>query len=250
MTLRRRLGAILIVIGVGIAILPLLEQAFGAYSQWQLERQWDEAVRHAQNRLPEPTPAAALVQPIVRFFSLRTALAAPAHRGIASPKPALRRGDNRALRSRASTHKSTTSRARLPRQSRHIYAPMGLVRLEIPRLDLHAFVVDGTSGFQLARGPAHFPGTALPGQPGNCAIAGHRNVYGSWFRDLNRLRPGDLIILRTPRQAFTYRVTRSRIVLSNDMSILRPTAAPTVTLVTCMIPHARNRLVVFGQEVS
>jgi len=286
MILRRRLGALLIVIGVGIAILPLLERAYGAYSQWQLERQWDAAVRQAQSRLPPssappgsvarawaaaPGPSGALrassavtsrtetfgavtstepaswVRPLARFFSIRVAEAASPSSPVS---PASRKRANRPHSPRASIHKSTTSHARTPHQIRHDDRPLGLVRLEIPRLKLRAFVVDGTSGIQLARGPAHFPGTALPGQAGNCAIAGHRNVYGSWFRDLNLLRPGDLIILRTPRQAFTYRVTHSRIVAANDTSILRPTSSATVTLVTCMVPHAKNRLIVFGKEIS
>ena len=113
---------------------------------------------------------------------------------------------------------------------------------------MRAIVVEGTSNAQLAQGPAHFTGSALPGEPGNCAIAAHRNVYGSWFRHLNRLRPGDAIVLRTPKEAYTYRVKQSKIVLSNETSVLRPTKTATVTLVTCTVPYARHRLIVVAQR--
>jgi LPXTG-site transpeptidase (sortase) family protein len=238
MKLRRRLGALIIIIGLGVAILPLLQQAYGAYSQWQLEREWERAVKESQQSLLTHTSAWGPAEVIARFFSVRSAQAAPAH-------PAVKKS-SAVLHKKISRNQSTTLQSRRLQQPRN--RPMGLVRLEIPKLNMHAIVVDGINNRQLARGPAHFVGTALPGETGNCAIAGHRNVYGSWFRDLNRLRPGDPIILRTPKQSFTYRVTQSRIVLSNDLTILRPTKGSTVTLVTCMIPHAKHRLIVFGQR--
>jgi LPXTG-site transpeptidase (sortase) family protein len=237
MKLRRRLGAFVIIIGLGVAILPLLEKAYGAYSQWQLEREWENAVRESQQSQLSQTSVWGPAEVVARFFSVRSAQAAPM-KPVAKKKPAVHK--------RVSRIKSTTLTSRRLQQPRN--RPMGLVRLEIPKLNMHAIVVDGTDNRQLARGPAHFRGTALPGESGNCAIAAHRNVYGSWFRDLNRLREGDPIILRTPKQAFTYRVTQARIVLSNDTSILKPTKGSTVTLVTCMIPHAKHRLVVFGQR--
>ena len=144
---------------------------------------------------------------------------------------------------------SSTSRRKAAQRSRHKYRRMGLVRMTIPKLNVRAIVVEGTSNAQLARGPAHFVGTAHPGQAGNCAIAGHRNMYGSWFKNLNLLRPGDQILLQTPKGTHTYRVTHSKIVLSKDNSVLRPTKKPTLTLVTCMIPYAKHRLIVFGEKV-
>jgi LPXTG-site transpeptidase (sortase) family protein len=242
MKLRRRLGALVIIIGLGVAILPLLQEAYGAYSQWQLEREWEKAVRESQQSQISQTSAWGSAEVVARFFSVRSAQAAPA-----KPKAKKAKAQkNRAVHKRVSRKQSTTLTSRRLQQRRN--RPMGLVRLEIPKLNMHAIVVDGTNNHQLARGPAHFRGTALPGESGNCAIAAHRNVYGSWFRNLNRLRAGDSIILRTPKQAFTYRVTKARIVLSNDMSVLKPTKGSTVTLVTCMIPHAKHRLVVFGQR--
>lgn len=236
MKLQKRLGALLILIGIGFAVLPLVQQVYGVYSQWQLEREWNAAIRQSQSRLPEERRRADFFTSLGHVFSIRSAHAEPAT------------GSGSSRLKKASRY-STTSRRAAVQRKRHV-PKMGPVRLEIPRLNVRAFVVEGTTNRQLMRGPAHFRGTALPGQPGNCAIAGHRNVYGKWFKDLNRLRAGDQIILRTPKQAHTYRVTKSRIVRSNDFSVLRRTKTPTLTLVTCMIPHAKHRLIIFGEKVG
>ncbi len=236
-TVRRRLSAALIIIGVSIGIFPFLQQAWGSYNQWQLDREWNAAVDHAGKtgtvpreqfgRAPERWLAV-----VSGFFAMRVAEAAPAHPPDLKP------------------HRQSISKDPLLQHNRRVAArPMGLTRIEIPRIGLRAYVVDGTSDWQLAKGPAHFIGTALPGEPGNCAIAAHRNVYGSWFKDLNLLRAGDTILLQTPKSSYTYKVTLSKIVDSDNTAVLNPTRGATLTLVTCMIPYARHRLIVWGKKV-
>ena len=67
----------------------------------------------------------------------------------------------------------------------------GLIgRIEIPRLLLSAVVVEGIDGSTLRRAVGHIPGTALPGQPGNVGIAGHRDTF---FRPLKDLKIKDEI---------------------------------------------------------
>jgi sortase A len=80
--------------------------------------------------------------------------------------------------------------------------------LHIPRLgsDYRRVVLEGTAEAQLAQGPGHYPGTAMPGRPGNVAIAGHRVGKGSPFLDLDALRPGDPIVLETRDAWFVYRM--------------------------------------------
>ncbi|SDY23782.1 sortase A [Modestobacter sp. DSM 44400] len=80
--------------------------------------------------------------------------------------------------------------------------------LHIPRLgaDWSRVVVEGTGGEQLAQGPGHYAGTAMPGEQGNVALAGHRVGRGSPFLDLDRMRPGDPIVVETADFWFVYRV--------------------------------------------
>ena len=144
--------------------------------------------------------------------------------------------------------------------------------LYIPRLgsDYRRVVLEGTTEAQLAQGPGHYPGTAMPGQPGNVAIAGHRVGKGSPFLDLDLLRPGDPIVLETRDAWFVYRVLGDpdtgtfvgdpsgipgrQVVSPGDVEVIAPTpngtsdAAPSgayLTLTTCHPRFsARQRLVV------
>src|SRR5262245_23624916 len=69
--------------------------------------------------------------------------------------------------------------------------PIG--RIEIPRISLDAYVVEGVGDDDLHSGPGHYPGTPMPGQEGNAAIAGHRTTYGAPFGSIDELAPGDKI---------------------------------------------------------
>lgn len=118
-------------------------------------------------------------------------------------------------------------------------------RIVIPQIGLDAVVVEGFGNESLRRGPGHLPSSAPPGKAGNCCIAAHLNLYGSWFRKLNQLSRGDAIILRTSDSEYTYRVFDSFTVRPDDVSVLDQTQEPTLTLLTCV--HAgksMNRLVV------
>ncbi|TFV85769.1 class E sortase [Blastococcus sp. CT_GayMR16] len=80
--------------------------------------------------------------------------------------------------------------------------------LHIPRLgtDWSRVVVEGAAQDQLAQGPGHYIGTAMPGEQGNLALAGHRVGRGSPFLDLDQMRPGDPIVVETADAWFVYRV--------------------------------------------
>jgi sortase A len=111
-------------------------------------------------------------------------------------------------------------------------APLGF--LSIPKLGLNdSAVVEGTGESQLQEGPGHYPGTALPGQAGNVAIAGHRTTYGAPFYDLDQLQAGDPITLQVPQGIFTYVVMKSVVVDPSDTAVIDPEALPILTLTTC-----------------
>ena len=121
--------------------------------------------------------------------------------------------------------------------------------IEIPSIRLMAHMVEGISQRAISQGPGHFPGMANPGEPGNCGIAAHSNVPGcAYFRNLHRLRPGARIFVWTGTARYTYVVTNLHVVWPNNVADLRPTPYPRLTLVTCTLPNARQRLIVVAQE--
>jgi sortase A len=109
-------------------------------------------------------------------------------------------------------------------------APAPLAVLRIPRLGLVAPVLEGTDEWTLNRAVGHIEDTPRPGAGGNAGIAGHRDGF---FRGLKDIHAGDAIEIETIGRIEEYRVERIWIVDPDDISVLDPTASPSVTLVTC-----------------
>jgi sortase A len=112
-------------------------------------------------------------------------------------------------------------------------------------------VVEGVAPDDLKKGPGHYPGTSLPGAEGNMGIAGHRTTYARPFWALDRLEAGDRIYVDTRGGRFIYRVEWARVVDPNQVEVLDPTSAPSLTLTTCHPKFsAAQRLVVRAVQVS
>jgi len=127
--------------------------------------------------------------------------------------------------------------------------PVGI--LSIPKISLSMVVVEGTDADQLRSGPGHYPGTPLPGQAGNAAIAGHRTTYLHPFYNLDALVPGDVINVLTVQGLFVYHVTSSQAVDPSDVAVVGPTPTPMLTLTTCNPRYsASQRLVVQAALVA
>jgi sortase A len=117
--------------------------------------------------------------------------------------------------------------------------PEGVLRVR--RLGIEVPVLEGTSDATLNRGVGHVTGTALPGEPGNLAITGHRDGF---FRPLKDIVPGDIIDVQRPsrlsvesgqsaQQTDRYVVKNVKIVSPSDTSVLKKTTDSTLTLITC-----------------
>jgi sortase A len=133
-------------------------------------------------------------------------------------------------------------------------------------------VVEGTGLDQLDEGPGHYVDTPLPGAVGNVAIAGHRVGKGSPFLNLDKLKAGSAIVIRTKSYWYTYRVVGEpggnadavsalgfpgrEIVDPTDVGVIapvpdRPGAKPTRRLLTLTTCHpkfsARQRMVIHAE---
>lgn len=126
-----------------------------------------------------------------------------------------------------------------------------VAQLRIPAIGLDKVVVEGVGTNALKKGPGHYPGTPLPGQPGNAAIAAHRTTYGAPFFDLDELEENDLVYVTTAQGAFQYIVTESLIVQPSDVWVLNDTDDDRLTLTTCHPRYsARERLVVVAELIG
>src|SRR5439155_1336458 len=105
-----------------------------------------------------------------------------------------------------------------------------LAVIRIPRIGIEKAVVQGVSLEDLKRGPGHYPGTPVPGQPGNAAIAGHRTTYGAPFFRLDEMQPGDPIFVTTPQGSFVYQVQTKQVIGPKENSVLLPSTDNRLTL--------------------
>jgi sortase A len=122
------------------------------------------------------------------------------------------------------------------------------IRIQIPVLKVDAPVVQGDGWEQLKKGVGQHIGSADPGQAGNVVLSAHNDVYGELFRFLDRLKPGDQVILFTQQRQYTYSVTRAQIVEPTQVEVMAATRDSTVTLISCYPYLVDNqRIVVFAK---
>jgi len=123
--------------------------------------------------------------------------------------------------------------------------------LEIPRLGFSAIVAEGDDDGTLKIAVGHLPDTPLPWDDGNSALAGHRDGL---FRPLEKVRVGDEINLSTAGGDLRYRITETKIVDPDDLSVLDAGDRPTLTLITCYPFHyigpAPRRFIVHAELLN
>jgi sortase A len=127
--------------------------------------------------------------------------------------------------------------------------PQQAIQIDIPAIGIHNWpIVQGDGWEQLKKGVGQHIGSANPGENGNVVLAGHDDVFGEVFRDLDKLQPGDQVILYTMQQQYVYLVTETRIVEPSQVEVMNPTSDPTVTLISCYPYMVDNRrIVVFAR---
>jgi sortase A len=107
------------------------------------------------------------------------------------------------------------------------------IRIQIPAIAVDAPVVQGDGWEQLRLGVAQHIGTPDPGQNGNIVLSGHNDIFGEVFRYLDRLKPGDIVILFTSQKQYTYVITGTMFVKPTQVEVMNPTLNPMLTLISC-----------------
>ncbi len=107
------------------------------------------------------------------------------------------------------------------------------IRIQIPAIGVDAPVIQGDGWEQLKKGVAQHIGTPDPGEKGNIVLSGHNDVFGEVFRDLDRLKPGDTVILFTSRRQYTYVIIGTQLVEPTAVEVMAPTPDARVTLISC-----------------
>jgi LPXTG-site transpeptidase (sortase) family protein len=128
--------------------------------------------------------------------------------------------------------------------------------LHIPRLDKNWVVVEGVGQADIRYAPGHYPDSAMPGEVGNFAVAGHRNRATFWR--LDELTNGDVIVVEGRTDWYVYKVDETRIVRPNQVEVvapvpMKPGAEPTkklLTLTTCNPKFDNYQRLIVHAELS
>jgi sortase A len=143
------------------------------------------------------------------------------------------------------------SRKTAPPPKAVIHTGATVAKLSIPRLETTLYVVEGTDDRDLKRGPGHLTASVLPGDHGNCVIAGHRDTH---FRVLRNITKGDEVLLERNGQKFRYRVDGMTVVSPDNTASLQPTSDAVLNLITCYpfqyIGSAPKRFIVHAELES
>ena len=108
-----------------------------------------------------------------------------------------------------------------------------LVRIGIPSIGVDAPVIQGDDWEALKTGVGLNASSGIPGKSGNVILSGHNDIFGQVFRELDKLEPGDEIMLLTEKNAYTYIVTGTQIVQPSQIEVMRQTEESTLTLISC-----------------
>jgi sortase A len=150
---------------------------------------------------------------------------------------------------------TTAPPATIPREVIDLVSPQSgeaMAVIHIPKIKVERRVVEGTEVDDLRKGPGHYPGTPLPGQTGNAAIAGHRTTYGAPFNRIDELATGDEISIQTVQGTAVYQVDTPPFVVSpTQVEVLRDFGDSRLTLTSCHPKlSAAQRMVVTAKLVS
>jgi sortase A len=131
----------------------------------------------------------------------------------------------------AAERRAIVREARAYRKSSARGAAIG--RIRIARMGLDMVLVNGTDHDTLEEGPGRDLRSFMPGENRLVYVAGHRTTYLAPFSHIDRLRRGDRVTLQMPYATFVYSVTGHRIVLANDLSVLRSPEHEVLELQAC-----------------
>ena len=125
-----------------------------------------------------------------------------------------------------------------------------IIRIGIPAINVDAPVVQGDDWEALKTGVGLNAASGAPGKPGNVILSGHNDIFGQVFRELDRLKVGDEIMLLSEKNAYIYLVTGTQIVQPSQVEVMRQTEDSTLTLISCYPYLIDNQRIVVSANLK
>jgi sortase A len=123
-------------------------------------------------------------------------------------------------------------------------------RIQIPSIGADWFFLEGVGLDVLKDGPGHYEGTPLPGEEGNASLAGHRTTYGQPFHNIDKLGPGDRIVVTYNTGArFVYEYRETEIVTPDRIDVIENTEDNRLTLTACHPKYSASERIVVSSAL-
>jgi sortase A len=235
----KKISVFFIVVGIMVALSPVIAQKYNAYQEQKAIEQWLNSDAPASN-----TEAYQDTNPEDNYTQLQDAFTESNTPENTSPQ-----STSSVIYSaydKSTIKKATTPKKIIPRKP-NLSSQKLLGVIKISKIGVYLPIVEGANKDQLREGVGHIPGTARLGQPGNSALAGHRNyAFATYFNRLGELKAGDQVTLITKTAEYNYSVYDRFVVLPSDTSVLKGSKKDNIiTLITCTPPNiATHRLIV------
>lgn len=123
--------------------------------------------------------------------------------------------------------------------------------LSIPRLEKELPIVEGTDPNELEKGVGHYKGSFYPEQNGQIVLSGHRDTV---FRRTGELEIGDTLKIQLAYGTYEYKITHTKIVDQNDMSVITlQNEKEELILTTCYpfsyVGNAPERYIIYAERI-
>lgn len=235
----KKLAVVIIIIGLLVMSYPIVGKL---YLQWQ-ENKLLEEWYNSEDAASAEAIAASDVSPEEAYGQLQDAFSADARDNTSGEPSSIITGP-----SAGNADTTGTAGGIAAKPSAKTQNVLGIIKID--KIKIKYPIVEGVKPGNISRAIGHIPGTAGLGQPGNCALAGHRNyTFGRFFNRLDEVKVGDSISITTKKAEFRYKVYEKLVVKPDDVSVLKGDKDDTVlTLITCTpIYVATHRLILHAK---
>lgn len=217
-------SVLLIIIGVLIAMYPVVKDIYTIYMQKKLLKEWEEETKtHRLSGVFAANTSETDEDAINSYLTLDEIF----------------------------SHLNESETEDTMNENEKSHTVLGVIKIE--KINLVLPVIDGATPEILKIGAGKLTGTTDIGQIGNTAISAHRShAYGRNFNRLGELEEGDIVVISTADADYTYKVFNIQIVEPDDVSVLKKSKTESIlTLITCHpLYKATHRLIVQARLVS
>lgn len=247
----KKFSTVIIIIGILIAISPIIGKFYLEWQENRLLNEWLNSTDASEAEAEATSATDAGVDSEEAYGQLQDAFSADVRNGDSANESTAAVTTLPSDNASVSTGSALTGAAVKPSSKPKPAKPqvvLGIIKID--KIKIKYPIVEGVKPSNLSKAIGHIPGTAGLGQPGNCALAGHRNyTFGRYFNRLDEVNTGDIISITTKKAEYKYKVYEKLVVKPEDVSVIKGGKDDTIlTLITCTpIYVATHRLILHAR---